>query len=247
MGVDYDDTLPGQRRVYLHWRAGGGPATAQLYAGEQVMAQGEVVAPPRTGVAPPRTDHVSGAWRGAGYVTTALDVPQGTGELRLALRGRDQTLPARGAWGFSRTRPVRLPRAGAGPVHYLPFGGKPALVGMRVKGTWAAGRQERVALRFLGLRPMVRDYVVSLGLEGSVVSDAPSDWVPALGAMPTFKWIRGSRVNDVHLVNLVEGRGEAELTLGIYDAFTMLALPPLDERFARQGRAAVSLRPITIE
>jgi len=67
-----------------------------------------------------------------------------------------------------------------------------------------------------------------------------------LGAMPTFKWVRGSLVNDVHLIRVHQGSGEAELMLGVYDAFTSQALPPLDERIARQGRASVSLGRIYV-
>ena len=91
----------------------------------------------------------------------------------------------------------------------------------------------------------MRDYVISVGVLGSATTDAPSDGVPAIGAIPTFKWIGGSVVKDVHLIRVLGG-GEAELTLGLYDAFTTAALPPLDERIARQGRDSVPFRSMTI-
>jgi hypothetical protein len=60
--------------------------------------------------------------------------------------------------------------------------------------------------------------------------------------MPTFKWVRGSRVCDVHLVRVLDGAGaEVEVSVGVYDAFTTVALPPLDERIARLGRVGVGL------
>ena len=61
----------------------------------------------------------------------------------------------------------------------------------------------------------------------------------------SFKWIGGSTVKDAHLIRVLKG-GEAELTLGVYDAFTTAALPPLDERIARQGRASVSRERMSI-
>jgi hypothetical protein len=247
VGLDYDDTLPGQRRMYMHWRTSNRPALIQLYAGDQWIAQGWVPAPGEAS----RPDESSG-WAAdglarGGYVTTVLDVPPATSDLRVALAPAEGqgTLPARGAWGISRATPITLPRPRS-RQHYLPFGGKMALVDARAPDTWTVGQRERVALRFLGLRPIVLDYVVSVGTQGEIATDAPSDWVPALGAMPTFKWVRGSLVNDVHLIRVQGGSGETELTLGVYDAFTSQALPPLDERIARQGRAGVLLGQIHV-
>ena len=231
VGVDYDDTLPEGRRVYLHWRAGGQPALAQLRTREQLVAQGQV---------PPA--------KGRGYVTTVLDAPPGARDLSLSLRRSDAgaSLPRRGAWGITHRAPVPLPRPGQ-RQHYLPFGGKLALIGVRAADLWRAGEQERVALRFLGLRPIVTDNVISVSVRDNLMIDGPSDSVPAIGAMPTFKWIRGSQVVDAHLIPVrADARGQALLMLGIYDAFTGRALPPLDERIARLGLAGVPLRQVSI-
>jgi hypothetical protein len=231
VGVDYDDTLPGQRRVYLHWRTGGRPAIAQLWAGEQLLSQGRVPAA-----------------EAEGYVTTALDVPPGTQRLRLALREADgdTPVPQLGAWSVRTTRPVSLPRPRE-RQHYLPLGGKLALTGVRARQTWRAGQAERVALRFLALRPIVLDYVVSVGVQGGGATSGPSDGVPAIGAMPTFKWVRGSRIVDVHLIPVLpNASGQAVLSLGVYDAFTAQGLPPLDERIARLGLAGVPLAEVYI-
>jgi hypothetical protein len=76
--------------------------------------------------------------------------------------------------------------------------------------------------------------------------------VPALGAIPTFKWVRGAQVSDVHLiaVDALELDGltpsgdqspMVQVSVGVYDAFTTAALPPLDERIARQGRANIEI------
>jgi len=232
VGVDYDDTLPAQRRVYLHWQAGDRPAVARLYGGGNVLAQARVP-----------------AWTGRGYVTTALDVPPGVTALRVSIEsvGGGVALPIRGVWGIVGSGSVALPRSAADP-HYLPFGGSIALVGVEASPAWNAGKRERVTLRFLALRSIVDDTVVSVSAEGPGMPLIQSDSVPALGAIPTFKWVRGSQVTDVHLLSVpADARGEIELALGLYDAFTARALPPLDERIARLGRAEVPLRRIDIK
>jgi hypothetical protein len=235
VGIDYDDTLPEQRRVYLHWRAGTEVALARLWAEGQIVAQCEVPVAP-TPEARSR------------YVTTALDVPPGTQHLELEMQRAGETQPMlrRGAWGLLRSTPLALPKAQA-QQHYLPFGGEMTLTRAQVESPWHVGREARVALRFVGQRPIVRDRVISVGVEGQAATNAPSDWVPALGAIPTFKWIRGTRVNDVHLIEVYAGQGsEVKVSVGVYDAFTTAALPPLDERIARLGRPAVPLRDVRV-
>jgi hypothetical protein len=231
VGVDYDDTLPAQRRVYLHWRAGARPVRAQLWAGQQLLVQGLV----------PGTED-------QGYITTALDIPPGTQRIRLALQQPDDDRPVlrQGMWGVRASASVPLPQP-RDYEHYLPLGGKLALTGVRARDAWRAGETERVALEFLALRPIVLDYVISVGVKGDGVTDGPSDNVPAIGAMPTFKWIRGSRIADVHLISIrPNASGQGTLTLGVYDAFTAQGLPPLDERIAGLGLAGIPLKEITI-
>ncbi len=231
VGVDYDDTLPGQRRVYLHWRTSAESARVVLLTSDVLLSEKEV---------PPSVD--------GGYVTTVHDLPAGADRLNLAVRSptTDAPLPAGGGWGLRRVRPLSLPRPHQ-VQHYLPFGAKLALVGAQFESAWPAGQTQRVALRFLGLRPIVLDYVVTVSVQGDGIALGPSDSVPALGAIPTFKWIGGSQVTDVHLVDVRDdAHGSGQLTLGVYDAFTSEALPALDERIARLGLPGVPLGPITV-
>ena len=62
---------------------------------------------------------------------------------------------------------------------------------------------------------------------------ATHDCQPALGAVPTLKWIRGSRVVDRHLLPIPEDftGGEVRATLVAYERFRMTALPSMDTRF----------------
>lgn len=224
-GMDIDDTSSGVtvdglllgRRVYLHWRLGSTPAVAQVWAAGTPVDQASIPA-------------------GQGYITLALDVPSGTQEMSLVLLEPDGTpLSRRGAWGLPLPSGLSLYARRQGT--YVPFGGKLALVGAQVSQVGPNGGTMRVRLCFLGQQPIVDDYIVTVG--GPFL--ASSDSVPALGAIPTFKWVRGSLVSDVHLL---AGPGTGHLgpvTVGVYDAFTGRALPPLDERIVAQGLLYVPL------
>ncbi|MBN1933614.1 MAG: DUF2723 domain-containing protein [Anaerolineae bacterium] len=227
IGVDYDDSFPGQRRVYAHWQINTEqPFGVTLFQNAQPIAHAQAPSSP------------------AGYITLAFDVAPNADDLSIAIDGYS----ARGVWGLDRSRPIALPRPNA-KQHYLPFGGKLALIGVDVQTRWQAGKQARVALTFLGTQPIVHDYVISVSVQGEGFALLPSDWVPALGAIPTFKWVRGSQIIDVHLIDLpADAHGEAEIALGVYDAFVNTrALSPLDERFTRLGRPTVPLQTMVIE
>jgi hypothetical protein len=58
------------------------------------------------------------------------------------------------------------------------------------------------------------------------------DLQPALGAIPTLKWIRGSRVTDPHplLVPLDMDGDVIRASLVVYDNFRGNVLPPMDGR-----------------
>ena len=104
---------------------------------------------------------------------------------------------------------------------------------------WQGGDLGRVTLGFQALRPLTHDYAVSVSLigpDGGVL--AQHDTTPALGAIPTLKWVRGTQVRDLHLLPLPLDvpPGEAILRLTVYDAFTLRPLAISDERLARQGQ-----------
>jgi hypothetical protein len=122
-----------------------------------------------------------------------------------------------------------------------------ALIDAKARDSWTAGEMGKVTLQFVGLRSIVRDYVVSVGVRGQAGGRSISDGVPAVGAIPTFKWVRGSLVRDVHILSApVNTSGSGEITLTLYDAFTIQTLPPLDERLARRQRANVLVHRIFI-
>jgi hypothetical protein len=100
------------------------------------------------------------------------------------------------------------------------------------------GDEVKVNLNFTAARPLLRDTVVSVQLTGNGwrVTD---DWVPALGAIPTLKWIAGVQVLDPHTLKIPENAtpGPAQLSVILYDAFTQEPLALLDAEMIKQGQA----------
>jgi 4-amino-4-deoxy-L-arabinose transferase-like glycosyltransferase len=90
-------------------------------------------------------------------------------------------------------------------------------------------------LKFIARRPIMRDIVVSVQMNGSnwrVIDDS----VPALGAIPTLKWIARTEIVDRHVLTIPkEASGQATVTLSLYDAFTQEPLALLDTELIKQG------------
>ena len=241
VGVDYDAGVPGQGRVYLHWRhdraapSARGPwrpsteaATVRALRGEEVVAQAALPA-----LAP------------GSAATVALDLPFADGQaLRVELVGADGArVPALGAWHLPADGVgLRSPRAGE---RYVPLGGEMAFVGLaeagaaRLPGAPRWGEDVWLRPRFLALRPLTVDDSVSVGLARPDLGwEQKVDGTPAMGAIPTLKWVRGWVVEDAHALRLAPDApaGPAEVTVTVYDAFTLAPLQVLDERLVRDGQ-----------
>jgi hypothetical protein len=224
LGVDYDRSLPDQLRVYLHWRSDR-LATQEWKV--LLFSQGAAVA------ATPLPAVPAGK-----YFTTAHDLPATSMGLAVEVQSADQA-PSRGLGplGLPLGRRVSLP-APAADARYILLGGEMVLVKAEYPQTAQAGSPLRVRLTFVGAKPITNDYTVSVSLvgdDGALL--AQHDGTPALGAIPTLKWIRGTTVLDEHELLLppdAAGRGTLHLT--VYGAFTIKALPVLDERLARLGQ-----------
>ena len=200
VGYDWDGTLAGRPRLYLHWQTA------------------------------------------AGYVTETVD-PGGTAV----------PLPASyGPWGVPR-RGTLAPEPAD---HYVPLGH-----GIVWRGATPLPRplstdnnHLTTSNRFTASRPVLRDLVVSNRLIGFVEGGGAWAWsdlddgVPALGAIPTLKWIAGSRVRDPHFLE-VPPQAEPGQTVGglvtLYEAFTGRTVPVLDERI-RQAYPGIPLAPTVI-
>ena len=88
-------------------------------------------------------------------------------------------------------------------------------------------------------RPINRDYVVSVRLIGLEPDGFHWAWwdlrdsVPAMGGIPTLKWVEGSLVRSPHRVTVSPDAPPGQVLTGaltLYDSFTRRPLPILDER-----------------
>ncbi|MDY6875245.1 MAG: DUF2723 domain-containing protein [Chloroflexota bacterium] len=215
IGADYDIGVPDQVRVYLHWAGPGVEAGLQLLdESGAVLGQG----------------HVPALERGQ-YATIVLDLP--AAPARVALLDGEPHL----RWNLLFGRDGPLPALVNGG-RYVSFGDNLILTGFGgPAGDLEPGANVTLGLHFLGVCPLERDYVVSVSLtginpDGTWAWHTAHDTVPALGAIPTLKWIHGSSIFDPHRL-AIPGDASSVLTAGslvIYDHFTQSPLLPLDER-----------------
>lgn len=151
--------------------------------------------------------------------------------------------PYRGPWGVPVAR-WQFPR-GRESGHYVPFGEGIVWTGETFNGvTLSPGEATVIDQAFHSARPINRDYVVSvrlIGLEPDGVHWAwwdLQDSVPAMGAIPTLKWIAGSFVRSPHRVTAAATATPGQTLTGaltLYDAFTNRPLPILDERMTAEN------------
>jgi hypothetical protein len=252
VGVDYDRSVPGTLRVYLRWQ---GPAGEGLVVRMRTRNVADwKVCPTAQDAAVPLPSMPAGA-----YQTVAVELQDATsgagfpacqqGALWLSLTdGQGQVKLAAGPWGWP-AREVRLP-APLREARFVPLGDEMAVVGATARPVTsgkkggigsgchpaASGEMVAVDVTLVALRPLVNDDGTSVRLmDGEGRWLAAHDCQPALGAVPTLKWIRGSRVIDRHLLPLPADfpGGEVQATLVAYERFRMTPLPPMDGRFSQ--------------
>ena len=236
-GIDYDRSIPGQTRFYLHWwrprrltidlAPWQASPTGQTFV--RVTHSGNLV----DERALPEIEPGSAA-------TVALDVPASLKGVSLSLAGPDgQQVSRLGPWHRPTSASLWISRPSP-TARYVPLGGEMAFLGFRaVPPPARPGDKLSLCPRFLALGPLTSDYSVSVGLVSPHTGwEEKSDGTPALGAIPTLKWLRGWLVQDPHVLTISAGapRGEATTTLTVYDAFTLRPLHVLDERLVRQGQ-----------
>lgn len=168
-------------------------------------------------------------WRaGDGYTTQVLD------DAAPALP------PYRGPWGVA-VGDWRFPR-GQADGHYVPLGQGIVWTGAALDGlSLAPGASAVLDQHFRSGQPVNRDLVVSVRLIGLEPDGFHWAWwdlrdsVPALGAIPTLKWVESSAVRSPHRVTVAADAPPGQALTGaltLYDAFTGRPLPILDERIA---------------
>jgi hypothetical protein len=226
VGVSYDRSVSGTLRVYVRWK---GPvsqavvATLQAPGGNALSAQLPAVP--------------DGA-----YQTILFDLTEPVaGGLKLSLAVAGRPLAIAGPWGLRRGS-APLPRPAPDAV-FIPLGEDIAVVGAAARLAQPGG-EALIEARLAGLRPLTSDYAISIRLtdeDGRWL--ARHDWQPALGAIPTLKWIRGSQVVDRHMLpvpgDFVGISVRAELVA--YERFREAPLPSMDGRF---GQAPLGAWPV---
>jgi len=236
VGVDYDRSVPDVLRVYLHWRGPGAEGwQAQVRTASGVEGTAPLTPLPEGAYHTIAVDltlpHASTEPGKASHAPTLPVAP-----LRLSLTdGPGQTKTATGPWGWPGQE-VRLPTP-ASDAHFVPLGDEIAVVGASAHPA-APGETMVVDVTLVALRPLTSDDATSVRLvDGEGRWLATHDCQPALGAIPTLKWIRGSRVVDRHLLPISDDfiGGEVWATLVAYERFRMTPLPPMDGRFAATG------------
>jgi hypothetical protein len=215
IGVDYDIGVHNQVRIYLHWMGPGQPTYLHLTGDDDAVLT---------------SSHVPALERGR-YATIAVDRPAVPSRLTVLGEGG----PRR--WNLLFTGSIRLPSPQAGE-RYVPFGDAMVMTGFDgPSSVLEDGTEVRLYLRFYAQRPLERDYMVSTALtglkpDGTWAWREAHDTVPALGAIPTLKWIRASVVLDPHQMTVPDGAPAVPVvaSLLVYDHFTQRSLPHLDER-----------------
>ena len=214
IGYDWDNTLPGQTRLYLHWQTS------------------------------------------EGYFSTTSD--------STVAPGMSQQLAP---WGV--TRPYWLIPTPQPDDHYVPLGQGIVWTGKSLDDLATAvspGNAYDLSMQFLNGRPLLRDFVVSTRLVGYAPDGFTWAWcdlidgIPAMGGIPTLKWIQGTQVESPRRLVFplrtepasfsgfcqsvkpapdapflfVDNAATSGQTVGgilrLYDAFTNRPLPILDER-----------------
>jgi hypothetical protein len=241
VGYDLDRSVAEETRLYLHvqmatpaltldpWRSEKREGmTVRLLEGQQALAESALPA------------------LSAGQTATlALDLPNAVRRVTVQVLDADgHALTPLGPWHRLRAGDLSL-RLAAGPATYVPLGNQMVFIGLSdLPARLPAGASVTLAPQFLALHPLTHDLAVSLGLaEQHGAWELKSDGTPALGAIPTLKWLRGWRLRDPHTLEVPSeaAPGIAVLTLTVYDAFTLEPLHVLDERLVRQGQG-ITLR-----
>ncbi len=144
-----------------------------------------------------------------------------------------------GPWGVPSSRWGAL--SALNSTHYVPLGEGIVWTGSTQLTDVEPGQVSVVNQDFQSSFPVADDLVVSTRLIGYEEDGYHWAWwdlddaIPAMGAIPTLKWIAGSEVRSPHFVKVSE-TAEADQALGVtltlYDAFTGRVLPILDDRLA---------------
>ncbi|MDX1412643.1 MAG: DUF2723 domain-containing protein [Candidatus Promineifilaceae bacterium] len=151
--------------------------------------------------------------------------------------------PYAGPWGILSEEWSAVIEPGSG--HYVPLGQGIIWQGEQLDDRALVSPSQDIIWSqfFQSSYPILRDYTVSTRLIGFEEDGFHWAWwdladsIPAMGAIPTLKWIRNSRIRSPHFVTVDPSAAPGQEiggSLNLYDAFTGRVLPILDDRITNQ-------------
>ncbi len=217
-GYDYDLSVPGRARLYLHWSvteaARDDTWNVTILGGEHELASQPITL------------------AGSGYLTTAHDLPdiEAVRGLWLSVASNGQPLVAHGALNLPLGKAVALagPRQGE---RFVPIGDM-VLTGAEVSAGAGSEQGILVGLTMRSTTALDRDMTLKLACGTVAEVNTP----PAGGTIPTLKWGWGSTVTSRLNIPCPAAQAASDpLTLTLYDAFTGEVWPILDPALGQQG------------
>lgn len=216
-GYDYDLSLPGRARLYLHWQVAQAiPDILQLTvftSDERALVEAPFSA------------------LGTGFITTAYDLPDFETVNGLWITLTDTELIwVRGAWQLPLGAGIKLP--GPAPGERYIILGEVVVTGVEILPQSAMGESVFVSLTMRSTAPLTQDmsYQLSLG------DNNQSNSTPLGGTVPTLKWGWGTTLTDTLSVTWPPDVYDlSTLTLTFYDAFTSEAWPVFDPAYAQDS------------
>ncbi|MBN2471406.1 MAG: DUF2723 domain-containing protein, partial [Anaerolineae bacterium] len=221
-GYDYDLSLPGRARLYLHWQLCGSEAgsayTITINSLGHGLAQGQLT----TGIV-------------AGFVTTAYDIPDTAAahgvEITIMLSG--EPLDVRGAWQLPIQAAVYLPPLQA-RTHYIPLGDI-IITGYAQQEGAPESSTTRLRITIRSTQPQTQDMTLK-AITAAGLTETP----PLGGMLPSLKWGWQTTFTDTLLVPAQPAPGAEEaITLTLYDAFTSETWPVFDPALGTASGALV--------
>ncbi len=209
-GVDYDLSVPGRARLYLHW---------QLSASSARTRWDVIISHEGQGLA---QDFLQGSAT-AGFITTVYDIPDTAAAqgVRVAVTQDDQQLAVRGAWQLPVQPAIALPPVRPGS-RYIPVGDA-IITDYSIEPAGPEAESVRLHITLASTQPQIQDIMLK------AVSTAGLAEVPPLnGMLPSLKWGWRTTFTATLDIPVPQDHTSAAIRLTLYDAFTSEAWPVFD-------------------